>query len=303
MDAPDSPQIGQTVSMTLGGQTVVGRITGVTPHKLEVALTVHQPAKDVAGTRARLALPTGEATEFALGPNSYWANLVIEVPRHTKAAAADKAPSTEVPPRKTSPAPAETGKTGAAPREPYPNAAAAHAANGTGPLHKPSPTGDAEGPGKAGGSENAAGSGRDRRHFFRFGVKCEVEILDNLPNGEETVRTRGTTMNLSGGGMLLQTLRPLMPGVFTFRLHLGNDPMTMVGKVIRSPRGPSTITPVEFVNLSETERSKLIRFIFRKMRNMPDLDVPPSGEKEGLGERARSRRERFYQPSSRPRYW
>ena len=67
----------------------------------------------------------------------------------------------------------------------------------------------------------------ERRKFFRLATECEVEVLETLPNGRDYLRARGRTLNVSGGGMLLEMRRPLLPGTYKFRLSVaGSDSVT-----------------------------------------------------------------------------
>jgi hypothetical protein len=140
----------------------------------------------------------------------------------------------------------------------------------------------------------------ERRRFFRFPTDCDVEALEELPNGRDYVRARGKTLNLSGGGMLVQLDKPLLPGHYTWRVYLPNETILLPGAVIRAKKGPSLVMPVEFVGLHEVERSKLIRFIFQRMRNLKDEVANKKKDKE---EPRYWRRKEKYMTPPRPRYW
>ena len=153
----------------------------------------------------------------------------------------------------------------------------------------------------------------ERRHFFRFAVDCPVEVVENIGHTREYVREAGNTLNLSGGGMLAEFASPLPPGSYRFRIHLPGDPMILPGRVIKKGDGPvGRVAAIEFTELNEGQRSKLIRFIFNMMRNLKDSvpRVEPNAEgEEGSHsrpreqvDRSKERRERFFKPS-KIRYW
>lgn len=139
----------------------------------------------------------------------------------------------------------------------------------------------------------------ERRRFFRLGIELEVEVLENVGHRREYVRASGQTINLSGGGMLLSLDKILLAGVHHFRIHMPKETMTLMGRVIRNEKGMSSTTPVEFIDLTEGERSKLIRYIFKTMRNAKDDDEDKKTED---APRYWLRRQKFF-TQSKPRYW
>ncbi len=150
---------------------------------------------------------------------------------------------------------------------------------------------------------------QERRKFFRLAIELPFEVVENIGFSKEYVKARGTTVNLSGGGMLLDFDQPVLPGVYKFRVHLPTETLTLAGRVIRKTMASASITPVEFVDIHEVERSKLIRLIFNRMRNLKD----PGGEEGGEGQKPAAgknedeprywrRREKFYKPG-KIRYW
>lgn len=154
---------------------------------------------------------------------------------------------------------------------------------------------------EASGESTATGplKASERRRFFRLGIDLEIEVLENVGHRKEYVRARGRTLNLSGGGMLLQLDKILLAGVHHFRIHLPKETMVVMGRVIRNEKGLSSTTPVEFVDLGEADRSKLIRFIFKTMRGLKD-----DGEEKKPEDAPRYwlRRQKYFQPA-KPRYW
>lgn len=154
---------------------------------------------------------------------------------------------------------------------------------------------------------------QERRKFFRLAIELPVEVVENVGFSKEYVRTRGTTVNISGGGMLLDFDQPIIPGIYKFRLHLPNESLVLAGRVIRKPGMGGSVMPVEFIDIHEVERSKLIRLIFNRMRNLksPGEEGEEGGEEgtkpaaSGKGEdepRYWRRREKFYKPG-KIRYW
>lgn len=141
---------------------------------------------------------------------------------------------------------------------------------------------------------------QERRKFFRLAIELPVEVVENIGFSKEYVRTRGTTVNISGGGMLLDFDQPILPGVYKFRVHLPNETLTLAGRVIRKTMAAASISPVEFVDIHEVERSKLIRLIFNRMRNLKD----PGGE-GGEGAEAGEAHEKHHATKNEeePRYW
>lgn len=153
---------------------------------------------------------------------------------------------------------------------------------------------------------------QERRKFFRLAIELPVEIVENVGFSKEYVRSRGETVNVSGGGMLVDFGQPMLPGVYKFRIHMPNETLTIAGRVIRKAMSSAAISPVEFVDIHEVERSKLIRLIFNRMRNIGE---PTEGKEGQEGEeqpkatkasedepRYWRRREKFYKPG-KIRYW
>ncbi|HEY9724083.1 MAG TPA: PilZ domain-containing protein [Oscillatoriaceae cyanobacterium] len=144
-------------------------------------------------------------------------------------------------------------------------------------------------------SSGDSAASNERRRYFRLATDLDLEVIDGL-SGREVVRATGRTLNLSGGGMLVQLTRPLATGLYRFRLHLPSESLILYGRILG--KGSVQTAAVEFVDLHEVERSKLIRFIFNKMRNIREsLDKKKKDEP-----RYKRRRNRFFQPI-KIRYW
>lgn len=170
------------------------------------------------------------------------------------------------------------------------------------PLHVPSASREETDSAPDDGEEtaNTALKPSERRRFFRLGIELEVDVLENVGARKEYVRAQGRTLNLSGGGMLLTLDKILLAGVHHFRIHLPKETMLVLGRVIRNEKGLSSTTPVEFVDLHEADRSKLIRYIFKAMRNAKDDEEEPGKSEEAP--RYWLRRQKYFAPQ-KPRYW
>lgn len=152
--------------------------------------------------------------------------------------------------------------------------------------------------------------GADRRRHFRLGVECPVEVLENAGSDREYVRSHGTTINISGGGMLIQLDRVILAGVHVFRVHMPEETLEVSGRIIPSRKGLSQKVAVEFVELPEAVRSKVVRFVFQRMRGVKPAANGAEGEKKVRLRRDEDadkpryliRREKYYQPP-KIRYW
>lgn len=155
----------------------------------------------------------------------------------------------------------------------------------------------------------------ERRKFYRLACGLDVEVIEPVGYGPtggqkgfgaEIVRTRGRSVNISGGGMLCKLDQPLMPGVYAIRLHLPNESLTLSAKVIRKPLASPVFTAMEFVGINEMDRSKIIRLIFNRMRHVKEknqkIDVPSSSRRREEPTRHQLRREKYYSPP-KIRYW
>jgi hypothetical protein len=151
-----------------------------------------------------------------------------------------------------------------------------------------------------------AAPGAERRRFFRLGIELPVELIDTKLQGpgvvQEIIRATGTTFNLSGGGMLVALDAPLKAGVYDFLLHLPLEPMRLKGRVVRAGLGAQKL-PIEFVDLPERERGRLIRYIFAKMRNAKEGHENLASNSPGEAKPRYLLRREKYLPPMKPRYW
>ncbi|MEB3198477.1 MAG: PilZ domain-containing protein [Candidatus Sericytochromatia bacterium] len=155
----------------------------------------------------------------------------------------------------------------------------------------------------------------ERRKFYRLACELDLEVLESIGItggavrkgfGAEIVKTRGRTVNLSGGGLMAALDQPLMPGLYTVRIHMPQESVTVSAKVLRKPLASPVFSAMEFVNIHELDRSKIIRMIFNRMRHVRDKsNKEPERIKtkrtEGPSRHAQ-RREKYYSPP-KIRYW
>ncbi len=166
-------------------------------------------------------------------------------------------------------------------------------------VHVPIPTG------------GSAPAGDERRRFFRLGgFELPFEVIESGPHGRDVVRAHGVALNLSGGGMLAEFASPTLPGIYQFRVQMGADTLEVIGRVLRKGNS-TTICPVEFVDIHEVDRTRVIRFIFNRVRalkNGAEPDGPigempePAPSADDKDDVRAKRRERFGKPN-KFRYW
>lgn len=155
----------------------------------------------------------------------------------------------------------------------------------------------------------------ERRKFYRLACELDVEVIEPVGYGPaggqkgfgaEIIRTRGRSVNVSGGGLLCKLDQPLMPGVYAIRLHLPNETLTLSAKVIRKPLASPVFTAMEFVGINEMDRSKIIRLIFNRMRHVKEktqkAEAPETARRRDEPTRHQIRREKYYMPP-KIRYW
>jgi hypothetical protein len=309
------PAVGTSIVLSLDGQKVTGKVTAVQADKFVVRLTILQPAKAYQGVRATTILPDGQEVNFDLGGATYYSELLIEVPLPigTRAAVTPRplATTSGVKPSRPTEAVSAVADSAAEtpPAKPVVSpdlieALAKPALNLVGgdtgtlePVSTPKPV-----------VEKPAD---ERRHFFRFAVNCPVDVVENVGHTRDYVREEGRTVNLSGGGMLAEFDKPLPPGTYRFRLQLPEEVMILTGRIIKKSENAGRVAPIEFVDLHESERSKLIRFIFNMMRSMQqtargfakDENKVPDPKTEKPKEKAYWRRREKYFKSTKIRYW
>lgn len=147
----------------------------------------------------------------------------------------------------------------------------------------------------------------ERRHFYRLDVELEVAILEVPPGKRPIEVARGRTTNISGGGFLAELDRPMMPGVYHLWLALPGGAVECPGRLIAKGPVPSRTMAGEFMQIPEVERSRVIRFIFQRLRKGEEKPGDPTGEGKreanpSTENRSAKRRERFFKPS-KPRFW
>ena len=155
----------------------------------------------------------------------------------------------------------------------------------------------------------------ERRKFYRLACELEIEVIEPVGYGPvggqkgfgtEIIRTRGRTVNISGGGLLAKLDQPLMPGIYAIRLHLPDESLTLSAKVIRKPLASPVFTAMEYVGINEMDRSKIIRLIFNRMRHVKDRvlknETAANPRKRDGQTRHQQRREKYYSPP-KTRYW
>ncbi|MDB5097971.1 MAG: hypothetical protein JWM80_2392 [Cyanobacteria bacterium RYN_339] len=304
--------VGTSIVLSLDGQKVTGKVTAVQEDKLVVRLTILQPAKAYQGVTARAKLPGGQEVSFDLGGQAYYSELLVEVPLPVgmRAIATPRPTASVAAPPSDAPLPVAAVPVQARPvrdilgaKEPT----ALEKAKEKPALNKVEADEEPPAPPPPKPTEPVKD---DRRHFFRFAVDCDVDLVENVGHTREYVRAEGRTLNLSGGGMLAEFEEPVPPGNYRFRLYLNEEEaMLLTGKVIKKGEGKSRVAAIEFVDLHEADRSKLIRFIFNMMRTLKQaarglpLDEPKGEAKEKKEEKGHNRRrERFFRPG-KIRYW
>lgn len=106
----------------------------------------------------------------------------------------------------------------------------------------------------------------NRRRFPRLSLKCEIEIMDK----EKPLRYAAMTENLGAGGVCLLLDKELPRfSMVDLRLDLGDgkDPIACVGKICWTVEsrglktGKKIDTGIEFLGMSEAERSRVVRLI------------------------------------------
>jgi hypothetical protein len=260
-------------------------------------------------------LPDGQEVTFDLGGQAYYSELLVEVPLpvgmraaatpRPAATVAGAAPVERPSARPVEPVQARPVREILGPKEPT----ALEKAKEKPALNAEPRPDQPEAPARPASTEPPKD---ERRHYFRFAVDCDVELVENVGHTREYVRSEGHTLNLSGGGMQAEFDQPVPPGTYRFRVHLTeDDAMLLSGRVIKKGDTPTRVCAIEFIDLHEADRSKLIRFIFNMMRSLkqaarglPADDAKDAAkEKDKEKEKAyRSRRERFFRPG-KIRYW
>lgn len=106
-----------------------------------------------------------------------------------------------------------------------------------------------------------------RRYFFRFDVVRRVE----LKLKGESDEYQGVTKDISGGGMKLTCKKPFeMGSIVECKIFLQDDEATpVVGEIVRAQFDPilrEYILGVNFKDIQEATRNKIVSFIFERQR-------------------------------------
>jgi len=115
-----------------------------------------------------------------------------------------------------------------------------------------------------------------RRNFVRLDSKLPVSfVVINDELVEAGNPQRGTTLDISGGGIRFETSEHLPEGtVLDLNIELsGTGKVSALGKVVRAVasgnKGKNTyVIGVQFMIIEEKERDKIIRYIFDKQREL-----------------------------------
>lgn len=110
-----------------------------------------------------------------------------------------------------------------------------------------------------------------RRRYFRVPVIYPVTVSRILPNGLSKPIS-GTTIDLSGGGMLIQLNQPLEVGAkISAEFDLPDLKIKTAARVVRTCKDQEKNTyllGIEFRDLSEPQRDKIIRCVFDIQRTL-----------------------------------
>lgn len=110
-----------------------------------------------------------------------------------------------------------------------------------------------------------------RRKYFRVPVIYPLSVSKIILN-KLSEPIKGSTLNLSGGGMLFQLSESLDVGTrISVELNLPNLKVNTYAKVVRTTRDEEnkfSIMGAEFEGLSVQERDKIIHFVLNIQRNL-----------------------------------
>jgi len=119
-----------------------------------------------------------------------------------------------------------------------------------------------------------------RRTYFRMHVRLHVHTrrLSEISHGRRvSIEKTAEAVDLSGGGIQLRLDEPYQRGdllELSLRLPDGGDAIRLVGKVVRVKKleraeGITFSCGVEFVKIKESDRSRIIRFLFLTQARKP----------------------------------
>ena len=124
---------------------------------------------------------------------------------------------------------------------------------------------------------------RERRKYTRF--QTNLYITYSLPGKEARDASVFITKNMSGGGILFESLREITVGtVFDLFIHLPTTPypLTAKGKVVRVENTRSYgryDIGMSIVEIFEKDRQELIKYLISTMLTRADCEI--LFEKEG----------------------
>lgn len=116
------------------------------------------------------------------------------------------------------------------------------------------------------------------RRYVRIEASRPVIVYTAAEPGRSGERVESDTVDLSGGGMMLSNAHGLGVGeMLNFRLSLadGELPITGVARVVRADRNGRRA--VNFEDISDLDRRRLVRFIFQIQRTERRRGVKPQG--------------------------
>lgn len=113
-----------------------------------------------------------------------------------------------------------------------------------------------------------------RRRFFRFDCSVPVVFYEKPEaNDQDAIQIAGRTLNLSGGGLLAITDKPLTKGLdLPGQIWLGNDTsVEFNGKVIRCASEVINeelkyISSIGFIDIGYKQREMIVGYIFDQQR-------------------------------------
>lgn len=131
----------------------------------------------------------------------------------------------------------------------------------------------------------------EQRRFVRLERRVAVDLSELTPPGR--LLSSGYTIDFSGGGAKLELNRPVQEGAnYLMTLYLPEEVFRLEINILRVKREDAvSVCAVRFENISEADRSKIIRSIFSRLRSLRDPAAAP-----------RIDRDKFKLPSSRIRY-
>ncbi|MFL0246763.1 flagellar brake protein [Candidatus Clostridium stratigraminis] len=109
-----------------------------------------------------------------------------------------------------------------------------------------------------------------RRRFVRVPLICDIEYFMERTKSVSLKPFKAIMIDLSGGGMKIKLSEEVKLGSkIVTHIPLGNEKLILKGEVVRIDKDEDkkkSICGVSFTDLDERKREKLIRFIFKVMR-------------------------------------